>query len=121
MSPLEVVQQWETRAWTNADLTAVDDLIAEEIIRHGPSGTVVRSRAQIKDDLRQYQRALHKPTIIVNDRVVDGDKVWSRLTMRGVNLETGDKRTVGWLQIQRVVDGLIVESWTLYASDIDWE
>ncbi len=120
MSPLEVVEQWETRAWTNADLSAVDELIAEPIVRHGPTGTTTRTRNQIKDDLRQYQRALHKPEVIAQDRVVDGDKVWSRLSMRGVNLDTGEKRTVQWLQIQRVVDGVIVESWSLYASDIDW-
>jgi len=120
-TPVEVVEEWHERAWGEGDHAAVDDLVGERYVRHGPSGTVVRTREQLKDDLRQYQRSLHKPTITVDDRVVDGDRVWSRVTMKGANLDTGECRTVSWLQIHRVVDGRLVEVWTLYANDVDWE
>ena len=61
-----------------------------------------------------------KPDIVVHDRVADGDRVWSRVTMRGRNIDTGQLRTVEWLQIHRVVDGRIVELWGLYAGDVTW-
>lgn len=118
--PLYVVEQWQRRAWGEFDLTAVDDLAADPITRHGPSGTTTRSHDELKHDLKQYQRTLCKPEITVHDRAVDGERVWSRVTMRGHNMETGEPRTVQWLQIHRVVDGRIVELWALYTSDVKW-
>lgn len=120
-NPVEVVEEWQARAWGECDPSAVDDLIAEPFIRHGVTGSAKRSHADLKDDLRQYQRALGKPVIIVRDRVVDGDKVWSRVTMRGANLTTGEPRTMDWIQIHRVAEGRIAEVWTLHAVDVNWE
>lgn len=120
MSPVEVVEQWQARAWGECDLSAVDELTTDPLLRHGPSGTQKRSHAELKDDLRQYQRALGRADITVHDRVVDGDNVWSRVTMRGVSAATGDPRTVQWLQIHRVVEGRIAEIWTLYTNDVEW-
>lgn len=121
MDPVEVVRQWQERGWGEGDLDAVDDLVGETFTRHTGSGTATRTRAELKDDLRQYQRALHQPTIAVHERVVDGELVWSRTTMRGCNLDTGEQRTVDSLQIHRVVDGLIVEAWSLHAAAGNWD
>lgn len=118
--PLWVVEQWQERAWGDADLTAVDELAGDPLLRHGPSGTASRSHDELKHDLRQYQRTLCKPEIVVHDRIVQDDRVWSRVTMRGHNVETGEMRTVQWLQIHRVEDGRIVELWALYANDVKW-
>lgn len=118
--PVAVVERWQNRAWCECDLDAVDEMVAEPFVRHGPQGTTRRTHAELKDDLRQYQRALGKPTLEVHGRVADGDRVFSQVTLRGVNFDTGDRRTVERLQIHRVVDGLIVEVWSLYALDVDW-
>lgn len=120
LSPVQVVEQWQERAWGEFDLTAVDDLVADPLLRHGPSGTAKRSHEELKRDLVQYQRTLGKPTIVVHDRVVQDDRVWSRVRMCGHNMETGQPRTVDWLQIHRVVDGKMVELWSLYATDVTW-
>jgi ketosteroid isomerase-like protein len=118
--PIRVVERWQARAWGDGDLTAVDDLLADPVIRHGPSGTQRRSHDEMKRDLQAYQRALGQAEVVVHDRVVDGDRVWSRLTMRGANMDTGEPRTLQWLQIHRVVDGRIAEYWVLYATDVKW-
>ena len=118
--PIHIVEQWQERAWGNCDLTAVDDLVTDPLLRHGPSGSAHRTHAELKHDLVQYQRALGTPEIIVHDRVLDEDRVWSRLTMRGANIDTGAPRTLQWLQIHRVVNGKIVEIWALYGSDVNW-
>ena len=118
--PISVVEQWQARAWGRCDLSAVDELVADPLVRHGPSGTEHRTHAELKRDLKSYQRALGSAEVVVHDRVVDGDNVWSRTTMRGANMDTGEPRTLQWLQIHRVVDGTIVEVWSLYASDVRW-
>ncbi len=118
--PIWVVEQWRERAWGNCDLSAVEELTSDPLTRHGPSGTEQRTHQDLKHDLRQYQRALGKPEIILHDHVLDGDRVWSRVTMRGANMDTGEPRALQWLQIHRVVEGRIVEIWALYASDVTW-
>lgn len=121
LDPVAIIEQWDERGWANCDTSAVDDLIGEKLIRHNRSGTVVRSRDELKDDLHQYKKALGKPVIEVLDRVVDGDKVWSRTRLRGAHLETGELRTVERLQIHRIDGGRIVEVWTLAATDVIWD
>lgn len=120
IDPVAVVGRWLDRGWGECDLSAVDELIAEPFVRHGPGGTATRTHAELKQDLLGYQRALGKPTITVNGRIADGDRVWSHVTLRGVSIDTGDLRTVERLQIHRVVEGRIVEVWSLYATDVDW-
>lgn len=121
LSPIEVVEQWHDRAWGDCDLDVVDQLVDEQLVRHGLNGTAVRTRAELKRDLRQYQRALGRPTITIHARAVEGDLVWTRMTMTGVSMETGDQRVVQRLSIHRVVDGRITEVWTLVANDVEWE
>ena len=120
LDPISVVEQWQARAWGKGDLGAVDELVADPLHRHGPSGTEYRTHIELKRDLKSYQRALGAAEVIVRDRVADGDRVWSRVTMHGANVDTGAPRTLQWLQIHRVVDGKIVEVWSLYASDVQW-
>lgn len=120
LDPVSVVEQWQVRAWGACDLSVVDELAADPLLRHGPAGTEYRSHAELKRDLKSYQRALGAAEITVHDRIVDGDRVWSRTTMHGANMETGMPRTLQWLQIHRVVDGKLVEVWSLYASDVKW-
>ena len=120
LDPIGVVEQWQARAWGACDLGVVDELAADPLLRHGPSGTEQRTHAELKQDLQRYHRALGPAEITVHDRVVDGERVWSRTTMRGANIETGVPRVLQWLQIHRVVDGKLVEIWSLYASDVNW-
>ncbi len=120
LDPVDVIERWQARAWGDGDLSAVDDLMSDPVLRHGPSGTQRRSREEMKRDLLSYQRALGKPEIVVHDRVVDGERVWSRVTMHGANMDTGEPRTVQWLQVHRIVDGRIAEYWVLYATDVKW-
>mgnify|MGYP001821327087 CR=1 FL=1 len=118
---MEIVDEWQRRAWGDCDLSVVDELTAEPFVRHGINGTTTRTRAELKSDLRQYQKALGKPVIEVHDRVAEGDKVWSRTTIRGANLQTGDTRTIERLQIHRVEGGRVAEVWHLVANDVFWD
>ena len=106
--PAAVVRRWLDEVWMAGDLDAVDELVAERYVRHGPSGTVVRDRDALRDDMRQYFRVLHKPVITVDDQAVAGDRVWTRMTIEGVDLEAGTTRLMTWLQVFRIdADGPI--------------
>ncbi len=118
---VEVVRRWWDEVWGEADTGPIDELVADRYVRHSASGTRVLTREELKADMAQYFRVLHKPTTTVDDRAVAADRVWSRLTSRGVDLETGELRTVTWLQVHRFDDTCrICETWLLYADGVDW-
>ena len=63
---------------------------------------------------------LSRVTTRIDDRVVDGDTVWTRATSSGINRETGERSLVSWLLVQRVVDGRIAEQWVATFSGVEW-
>ena len=63
---------------------------------------------------------LSRAQTTIDDRVVDGDTVWTRATSTGINRETGERAIVTWLLVQRVVDGRIAEQWVATFPGVDW-
>jgi SnoaL-like domain len=118
--PAVVINRWWNEVWGEARVELVDELVSETYISHGVDGTLVRTREELKGDLVQYQRVLYRPLTTIDDQVVAGDTVWSRLTSRGVNLETQEPITITWLSVSRMVEGRLAESWVLHAVGTDW-
>jgi ketosteroid isomerase-like protein len=83
-------------------------------------GTEVETCAAYKARLSEFQRVLSRAETVIDDRVVDGSKVWTRATSRGLNRETGELAVVTWLLIQRFDDGRIVEQWVATFPGVDW-
>lgn len=117
---LAVSQRWWDDIWRDGRLDAVDDLFTEPFIRHTGTGSDTESRAAYKGRLAEFQRVLSRVETTIDDRVVDGDKVWTRATSRGINRETGDRSLVSWLLVQRIRDGLIAEHWVATFPGVDW-
>jgi ketosteroid isomerase-like protein len=118
--PLAVSQRWWDEIWRDGNLDAVDELFTEPLTRHTGSGTESTSRMAYKGRLAEAQRVLSRVQTTIDDRVVDGDKVWTRATSTGINRETGERALVTWLLVQRVVDGRISEQWVATFPGVDW-
>jgi len=118
--PLAVSQRWWDEIWRDGNLDAVDELFAEPLTRHTGSGTESTSRIAYKGRLAEAQRVLSRVQTTIDDRVVDGDKVWTRATSTGINRETGERALVTWLLVQRVADGRISEQWVATFPGVDW-
>lgn len=118
--PLVVSQRWWDEIWRDGRLDAVDDLFTEPLMRHTGSGSESCSRAAYKGRLAEAQRVLSRVRTTIDDRVVDGDTVWTRATSSGINRETGERALVTWLLVQRVVDGRITEQWVATFPGVDW-
>ena len=117
--PAGVVRAYWERVWNEGDLDAIDDVLADPYTRHSANGNIVRARKHVRQDMARYQRALYKANATIDDQAVSGATVWTRLTLRGVNVETEETLVYSWLHVARVVDGLITEAWNLNAP-IDW-
>jgi ketosteroid isomerase-like protein len=118
--PLAVSQRWWDEIWRDGHLDAVDELFTEPLTRHTGSGSETVTRKAYKGRLAEAQRILSRVRVTVDDRVVDGDKVWTRATTSGINRETGERSVVSWLLVQRVVDGRIAEQWVATFPGVDW-
>ena len=118
--PRDVVARYWDGLWRRHDLGVVDELIAEPYVRHSSAGTRAVSHAEFKRELSGAWRLLHDSTTTVEDQVADGDRVWTRATTQGVNLDTGGMSVVTWLTVHRLENGRIAESWTASLPGVDW-
>lgn len=106
--------------WGNGDLDLVGELFGQPYVRHNRNGSKSLTHDDVRRDLVQYWRTLRSPRVQIDDQVVSGDRVWTRLTVRGVNADSGDETPVSFIQIARVAGGLIAETWSLNAPEVDW-
>jgi ketosteroid isomerase-like protein len=117
---LSVSQRWWDAIWRDGKLDVIDELFTEPFLRHTGSGTEPESRDAYKSRLGEFQRVLSRAETVIDDRVVDGDKVWTRATSKGINRETGERSVVTWLLIQRIEGGRIAEIWVATFPGVDW-
>ena len=118
--PLTVSQRWWDEIWRDGKLDAIDELFTEPLTRHTGSGSETCSRKAYRGRLAEAQRILSRVQTAIDDRVVDGDTVWTRATSTGINRETGERSVVTWLLVQRVADGRITEQWVATFPGVDW-
>jgi hypothetical protein len=116
-----LLKSWWDRVWGEGDLTALDDLLTNPYIRHTQAGTEVITPAAYKQKLVQYQRILHKAVTTIDDEVVVDDKIWTRATSRGLNMETGELSVFTWMTIHRIEGNRLAEAWVSAMVGVDWE
>lgn len=116
----DLSRRWWNELWREGRIDVADEIVADPIVRHSSTGTFVTSRDDYKRQLAEFQRTLCKPETTIDDRSLEGDRLWTRATSRGINRETGEPSIVTWLMVQRIVDGRIAEQWTMTAWGVDW-
>jgi hypothetical protein len=115
-----IVRRYWDGLWNRRDLGVIDELIAEPYVRHSSAGTRSLTRAEFKREVTNSWQLLHDPATTVDDQVSTEDRVWTRATTTGLNLDTGETSVVTWLVVHRVAGGLIAESWSATLPGVDW-
>jgi hypothetical protein len=116
-----LMRSWWDRVWGEGDLDAVAELLTDPFTRHTRAGTDTITRAEYKEKLVQYRRILYKAVTTVDDEVVVGDKIWTRATSRGLDLETGELTVFTWMTIHRIEGDRLAETWIAALVGVDWE
>ena len=116
-----LVQRWWDGVWRAGNLDMVHELCTDPYTRHTGTGSETVTLAEYKKKLAQTQRVLRHATTTIDDEVIAGDKVWSRATSRGVNLEGDNANVLTWMVIHRIEDGKLAEVWALTQPGVDWE
>jgi hypothetical protein len=117
---LELSERWWREIWRNGDVDALDELMTDPFVRHTAAGSAVTTRDEYKRMLAGFQRTLHRPETTIDARDLVADRIWTRATSRGINLETGEPSVVTWLLVQRVDHDRIAEHWALTVSGLTW-
>jgi len=112
------IHRWFDEVWNNQSEAAVDELFAEDGVGHGLGGEPIRGPAEFKTFHRAFISAYPDLKVLVEDTVVEGDKIAARCRVTGVHqghgiglAPTNQPVEFTGMVIVRVKDGKIVEAW----------
>ena len=115
-----VVRGYWNRVWLDRDLDALEDLVADRVVRHTAEGTETLTRAELRSRLAGAFDAVRASVVIFDAITAEGATVWVRLTLRGVSLATAAPMSLAWLAQYRIEGGRIAELWALHQPGADW-
>jgi steroid delta-isomerase-like uncharacterized protein len=110
------------RSWEVVDnLDLVDEVYANDVVWHEPDQEI-RGSEEAKQFVAMYKTAFPDLNVTVEDVIAEGDKVVTRVTIRGTHQgaieefgpPTGKKVEIKDITIHRIEDGKIVEEWERY-------
>lgn len=112
---------WFEEVWNKGRADAIEEMFASEGVAHGltdQQGHELRGPENYKPFFDQFRTAFPDIRVIVEDTVVEGDKIAARCTVRathtgeGIGLAPTDKSVeFTGMTMVRVEDGKIVEAW----------
>ena len=117
-----LVRRYFEDAWNKHNPALVDEIYASDFVDRSPDiPGIAHTRDGLKQFMGVYLRAFPDADIIIEDQLVEGDRVVTRWTGRGTQTgefmempPSGKKVAVPGVQIDRFSGGKIVEEWTLF-------
>lgn len=105
--------RWISEAWNAGRAELVPELVGPTYVRHEARGSRTVTAAEYAAEVAGIQRALPGVRFLVHDCLVAGDRLWVRWTMLGVVAATGDSMRRMGLQVYRLENGRLAETWIL--------
>jgi steroid delta-isomerase-like uncharacterized protein len=116
-----LLHRWFEEVWNKGRADAIDEMFASEGIAHGltdQDGNELRGPEGFKPFFESFRNAFPDMQVVIEDTVVEGDKIAARCTVRGTHKGEGigfaaTHKPVEFtgMTIVRVKDGKIVEAW----------
>jgi predicted ester cyclase len=83
-----LLHRWFDEVWNQKREDAIDEMMTEDVIIHGLGDEPIVGRENFKPFYRSFVAAFPDIEVIVEDALVDGNKMSCRCTVRGTH--TGD-------------------------------
>lgn len=116
-----LIHRWFEEVWNKGRAEAIDEMFAEDGIANGladESGAALRGPSGFKPFFQTFREAFPDIEVIVEDTVVEGDKVAARCRVRGTHkgeslgvAATHQPVEFTGICIVRIEDGKIAEAW----------
>jgi predicted ester cyclase len=123
MSPADnraIRRRLTEEGWNKRNLAVFDQCIASNRLWHDPSGPDIGSLERLKAFATAVMTAVPDVHLTIDDQIARGDKVVSRITLRGTQRgefqgipPTGKRLTVTVVVIDRIAGGKVAETWPL--------
>ena len=96
------------------DVSALDQVVAPNYVGHPSAGD--RDREGLRQSILYFHNLFiyTRDSFHIEDQLVDGEKVVTRMTANVQLRETGEPITLLGLNIARIVDGQLVEEWNTW-------
>ena len=113
-----IIRRFVEEVQNQGNLAALDELLAANFVNHTAPPGVPADGEGLKQLTRIFRAAFPDGAMTIEDMIAEGDRVVTRKTFRGTHSgelmgipPTGKQVTIGLIDIVRLADGLVVESW----------
>ncbi|HJL99650.1 MAG: nuclear transport factor 2 family protein [Acidimicrobiales bacterium] len=120
MSPAEIVDQYTEQVYHRRDLTSLDTLLADPMIRHEPDGTrlaltIEEAKLRITSFHRQF-----RSMSFTNRKIIQDQESVATAYEADLVSEDGEVSTICGIEIFTVRNGRITEVWNAPAGNGSW-
>jgi len=117
-----LVRRFFEDAWNKHNPALVDDIFRADYVDRSPDMPgIPHTRDGLKQLMGVYLRAFPDVNVVVEEQLVEGERVVTRWTAYGTQTGelmdlplSGRKAVVSGIQIDRLSGGKIIESWSLF-------
>ena len=119
-SPSELVDRYTEQVYHQRDLTSLETLLADPMIRHEPDGTrLVLTIEQAKLRIESFHQQFRSMRFTNRKIIQDQDSIAAAYEADLVN-EDGEIFTICGIEIFTIRDGRITEVWNAPAGNGSW-
>jgi steroid delta-isomerase-like uncharacterized protein len=115
-----IVRRFVDEVQSKGDIDAIDELCSPEFVNHSAPPGVPSNCEGVKQVTAMFRQAFPDSNFTVEDMVAEGDKVATRKTFHGTHQgefmgipPTGQQVSTGLIDVVRIVDGKVVEHWSM--------
>ena len=109
---VKLFRQIIERGFNRSDLSVADEICASDFAEHQyllPSS--LPGPEILKIEIQSARKEIHNLTLVIEDIVADGDKVWARMVARGTDARSGRAVSINVMDVCRFSGGRMVEHW----------
>ena len=119
-SPATIVDQYTEQIYHQRNLSALEALVADPMIRHEPDGTrIALTLEEAANRIRSFHRQFRSMRFTNRKLVEDGQSVASAYEADLVDMD-GEVSTICGIEIFTVREGRIIEVWNAPAGNGSW-
>ena len=115
-----IVRRFVDEVQSAGNIDVIDELCSPEFVNHSAPPGMPANCEGVKIVTAMFRQAFPDSYFTVEDMVAEGEKVATRKTFRGTHQgefmgipPTGQKVSVGLMDIVRIADGKVVEHWSM--------
>ncbi len=114
---LDQYERFAAEVWNNANLDLIDEMIAENFVRHLPNSwhtPKIEGAAAFKDYLTNIRTTYPDFHVEIHRRIAEGAMVASAWTVTGTNQESGKTISIVGMTMTRYKDGKAAQEWVTW-------